>query len=93
MYDNKLQLFEIGNQIYKDLVESATSDVFSLQKFFIYDETVNYPQTISIGLDINNLLPSNTLHKYQIESQFDSSKDLYAARRKGLLKNRIVQLV
>jgi len=32
------------------------------------------------------------VHSYKIDSQFDSSKDLYAARRKGLLKNSITQL-
>jgi len=92
MYDNKQQLFELGNQTYLDLVDSATSELLILQKSFIYDHTVDYPHIISINLDSQSLLPSDTVHSYKIDSQFDSSKDLYAARRKGLLKNSITQL-
>lgn len=105
-YDNRTDIFNIGQQVVRELNLKET-EILKLQELSIYDLYGNteYPQVIKSTLDIINWKEKDTI--YEIRNKFQDIQDenapvgivknyerlnFWFMRRKNLLKNKFIRV-
>jgi hypothetical protein len=91
MFNNKDYIFsEIENCVLEYL--KIHQNIFDLQRNFIFSEDKTYPLQIESQYDVETWEKKNL--KYQIDNEFknEDKSNLFILRRKGLLKNKIIEI-
>jgi hypothetical protein len=91
VYEHKGLASQLGVQVAQSFL-SVPDSVIELQKFFVYDQQVEYPLTLSSNFNIQNW--NHELSIYQVSSKVtpNSGLNLFQMRRTGILKNKFVQI-
>jgi hypothetical protein len=90
MYDHKDIIYDLGKKLVEEYTWDA-SEIYNIQRHFIYDQKVVYPEVIrDYWINVNDWTLEKT--NYKIFNKIDPLKpfDFYSVRRTGALKNKIV---
>jgi len=85
-YEHKEHIFKLGKQIVSTFTDD-TDAVDLLQQYFIYDENLNLPKTITSDWDLTSWVPSPTSYTVSTKMLIDQKFEFARARRDGALKN------
>lgn len=90
LYDNREECYNIGQQLAQHFGADG-QEVDQLQRNFIFNLNTKYPIQVESKFDLESGESGNFV--YQIQDQLRSQNfDFYRARRRGLLKNKLIKL-
>ena len=90
-YQNKEEVYNIGEKTFKDFFDSPNRDVIIFQRASIHDENVNYPIEKKLAFNYKEMKASE-LVTYSFDSDFGKNDNSYATRRTKSLKVSVNQL-
>jgi len=91
-YEHKEHIFKLGKQIVSNFTTN-TDAVDLLQHYFIYDENLNLPKTITSNWDLTSWDPLPTSYIISTKMLIDQKFEFARARRDGALKNIFTKIV
>jgi radical SAM superfamily enzyme YgiQ (UPF0313 family) len=90
IYENKEYVFDLGDKLVSSFTTNDISDIKQFQHYFIYDQSVNLPKSVSLPWNMLTWETVNTNYTVMTKINKLLPFDFYSSRRKGRLKNIII---